>query len=187
MALYFTSDLHLGHQNILPSRPQFKDIEEHDEYLIAQWNKKVHKNDEIYILGDLSFRSSYPISYYVNRMKGKKHLIIGNHDPYWMRYEEDLSKYFASVDKLTEIKVQKKLITMCHFPMLEWAASRYIESAASYLIHGHIHGRKGDEVYEYIQKYLPHALNAGVDVNNFEPVTFEELKANCDAWYERNR
>ncbi|MBO5372965.1 MAG: hypothetical protein J6A75_09645 [Lachnospiraceae bacterium] len=44
----------------------------------------------------------------------------------------------------------------------------------------------GDEIYKCIKKYLPYALNVGGDVNNFEPVTFEELKENCDVWYGRN-
>lgn len=85
MAMLFTSDLHLGHRNILLSRQQFASIDEHDEFIIRQWNKKVHKNDNVYILGDLSFRAEQPISYYLSRMKGKKHLIVGNHDSFWMK------------------------------------------------------------------------------------------------------
>lgn len=90
MATLFTSDLHLGPKNILPSRQQFMSIEEHDEYLIRQWNKKVHKNDDVYILGDLSFRAEHPISYYLSQMKGRKYLIVGNHDNYWMKHEESI-------------------------------------------------------------------------------------------------
>ena len=45
-----------------------------------------------------------------------------------------------------------------------------------YLIHGHIHNRVADE---YRQLFLQfNALNAGVDVNAFAPVTFEELVEN---------
>ena len=69
MAILFTSDLHLGHENIVKSRNQFDNIEEHDRYLIEQWNKEVHKSDDVYILGDLSFRASKHISYYlINRV-----------------------------------------------------------------------------------------------------------------------
>lgn len=59
MVMLFTSDLHLGHNNILPSRQQFQDINEHDDTLIFKWNNKVKKNDDVYILGDLSFRSPH--------------------------------------------------------------------------------------------------------------------------------
>lgn len=47
MAMLFTSDLHLGHKNILLSRQQFASIDEYDEFIIRQWNKKVHKNDNV--------------------------------------------------------------------------------------------------------------------------------------------
>lgn len=184
MTTFFTSDLHLGHKNILSIRSQFNDVDEHDNFLIEQWNKKVEKNDEVYILGDLSFRSENPISYYLSRMNGKKHLIVGNHDGYWIR-QNDLSEWFESVDYLKIMKYEKKQITLCHYPMLEWPGSRYTNSSTSFLIHGHIHGETASTVFEYIKKYQPHALNAGVDINHFEPVTFEELKENNEKWYNR--
>ena len=60
--------------------------------------------------------------------------------------------------------------------MLEWAGNRYGETVLSYLIHGHVHGTIDSEVYDHIKKYHPHALIAGVDINGYEPVTYEELK-----------
>ena len=186
VALLFTSDLHLGHNNVLRICPMFQDIDEHDEALINKWNKKVKNNDDVYILGDLSFRSPHHISYYLSRMKGKKHLVVGNHDRYWMRHVEDMNVYFESVDYLKTIKIEKKLITLCHYPMLEWPRSRYMQSETSYLIHGHIHRNNDTEVYRYIKNNLPHALNAGVDINGFEPVAFDELKENNARWYGRD-
>lgn len=187
MTTLFTSDLHLGHKNILLSRQQFPNIEEHDEFLIRQWNKKVHKNDNVYILGDLSFRSEQPISYYLSRMKGRKHLIVGNHDSYWMKQVDEMSAYFETIEFLKTMKYEKKQITLCHYPMLEFPGSRYVEQESSYLIHGHIHARKDENVYGYIKRNQPHALNAGVDINGFEPVTFEELKENNYCWYGGER
>ncbi|MBQ9934356.1 MAG: metallophosphoesterase family protein [Lachnospiraceae bacterium] len=181
MAILFTSDLHLGHQHILSIREQFSTIEEHDEFLIQSWNNKITKKDEVYILGDVSYRISN-ISHYLDRMKGRKHLIIGNHDSYWMKHmkNDELFKYFETIDHLKVIKFDKKNLTLCHYPMLEWSGSRYPESGTSFLIHGHIHNSKHNNTYEYIKQNLPHAFNAGVDINNFAPVTFEELKNNND-------
>ena len=184
MAILFTADLHLGHKKILNTRTKFKNIQEHDEYLLERWNAKVKDQDEVYILGDLSFRASQHISSYLCRVRGRKRLIVGNHDQDWMEGEE-LSLYFETVNHLKTLELENRQITLCHYPMLEWAGSRSDKTGASCLIHGHIHAITDSEVYRYIQKYLPYALNAGVDVNHFQPVTFEELKENCDVWYKR--
>lgn len=108
-----------------------------------------------------------------------------NHDWYWIRHVENMNEYFETVDYLKMIKFEKKQIILCHYPMLEWPGSRYVEAESSYLIHGHIHGTQDPEVYGHIKRYQPHALNAGVDINGFEPVTFENLKENNNRWYER--
>ena len=93
---YFISDPHFGNENVrdLCHRP-FLSVEEMDEYMIRAWNKTVHKNDQVYILGDLIFRAKNPPDYYLESLKGEKHLIIGNHDKTWMS-KVDLSKYFKS-------------------------------------------------------------------------------------------
>ena len=67
----FTSDLHLGHENVLKHRTMFDTIEEMNETLINNWNKKVHKSDDVYIVGDFSYRSKIPVETYLERLKGK--------------------------------------------------------------------------------------------------------------------
>ena len=50
--IYFTADTHFDHANIIRfcNRP-FATVEEMNETLIANWNRKVHGNDTVYILG----------------------------------------------------------------------------------------------------------------------------------------
>ena len=50
--IYFTSDLHFYHENVIKhaNRP-FSNVEEMNQTLINNWNKKVGISDEIYILG----------------------------------------------------------------------------------------------------------------------------------------
>jgi len=173
--IYYTSDLHLGHANILKlcERP-FSSVGEMDEAIIERWNKKVHRNDVVYILGDAVWKKAL-LPYYMERLKGKKILIAGNHDE-WVK-DERTHIFFENVIRYQEIKLDGRPITMCHYPMLEWRASRRDgESRLGFLIHGHIHNRVSEE---YRPLYIKHnALNAGVDVNGFEPVTFEELFEN---------
>ena len=91
---YYTSDLHLGHAAIIKlcNRP-FATVEEMDRNLIDSWNARVHRNDHIYIVGDLVYKSEEHASHYLDKLKGKKHLIMGNHDRKWIKNIE-LEKYF---------------------------------------------------------------------------------------------
>ena len=174
--IYFTSDLHLGHGRIIElcSRP-FADVDEMDEALIANWNRRVKKNDTVYLLGDAVW-DKRKVDYYMDRLSGKKVLIRGNHDHTWARREE-FSRHFESVTQYLEINHHGHHMTLCHYPLLEWRESREpLGSKVGYLIHGHIHNRISDE---YLPLYThPCALNAGVDLNGYEPVTFPELVEN---------
>lgn len=167
--IYYTSDLHFGHENIIEScqRP-FSSIEEMDETLIANWNARVNRTDTVYILGDLIFRAKCAPEEYLKRLKGKKHLILGNHDATWVGKVE-LSRYFESVSRLEVINTGRGKATLCHFPM--------VDHEGRWLIHGHIHA-KTDEPYWHLLCNSERPLNAGVDVNGYTPVLFEELLEN---------
>ena len=126
---------------------------------------------------------------YVAQLMGRKHLIVGNHDEYWLKNEtKNVHKYFESINYMDLIKDGEKSITLCHYPMFEWNRSRYIisqEDSMFWHVHGHIHNTQDCDAYKLIREKLVCALNAGVDINNFEPVTFEELLANNNKWYGR--
>ena len=156
--LFFTADTHFGHENILKlcDRP-FDTIEEMNERLIDNWNGKVTGGDD-----------PEPI---LRRLKGKKRLIIGNHDSSWMD-RVDLSAYFEDVDDFKVITNGSFAITLCHYPLLTWKHQQ-----KSYMIHGHIHADTSDDFFPLLRQ-RERVLNAGVDVNGFAPVTFEELLEN---------
>jgi calcineurin-like phosphoesterase family protein len=170
--IYYTADLHFGHSNVIEmSKRPFKDIDEMDNALIALWNRTVSNDDTVYIVGDFAYRSSRPYSYYLERLNGKKHLIIGNHDRHLVK-TENLAAYFQSVQQMTVVKDGQEQIVLCHYPIAEW--SGYFRGW--YHIHGHIHNAR-NQVFEYI-KTQERMLNAGVDINNYKPVTFQELFVN---------
>lgn len=183
--IYFTADLHLGHANILRDRP-FQTVEEMDRCLIENWNGRVGPEDTVYILGDLMLCCDDPAAY-LARLSGKKHLILGNHDPAWMealkKADPDLlDSAFESVCYGAEMEADGCQLTLSHYPMLTWNGF----GAGSWQIYGHIHGRT-DAAYWPLLSEMDHALNAGVDVNGFCPVTLEELKANNEAFRSLHR
>ena len=167
--IFYTSDLHFGHENVIKlcSRP-FSSVEEMDESLIEGWNGAVHRDDHVYILGDLLFKAEKPPEAYLKRLRGRKHLILGNHDRTWVDKVE-LSAYFESVERLAVINTGKGKATLCHFPMMDYEGK--------YLIHGHTHART-NMPYWGLLKANDNAFNAGVDVNGFRPVTIDELVEN---------
>lgn len=186
----FIADTHFGHTQILKdSRPQFKSIEEMDNYIIDNINKKMTRNDTLYIVGDFSYRSKTSPIEYLKAIKPKKVLILGNHDEWFKKLtNEEKEKYLVNgKDKsFNEFRLKKNSIELyfCHYPRLAWNRSHYFGTTFS--ICGHIHNRTDGTVAAELFHLVKNQFNAGVDINNFEPVTFKELIKNNMEFYNRS-
>lgn len=169
--LFFIADTHFGHENIIRycDRP-FDSVSDMDDILIKNWNSRVSDEDTVFILGDMFFKSENEEEI-LKQLRGKKRLLVGNHDESWMK-KFDYSKYFESVDYYIEMKEGNRYMTLCHYPMMSW--NRYTDG---YMLHGHIHNAIYVDFWPYIAA-RKNIFNAGVEINNYMPVTFEELKEN---------
>lgn len=175
MNLYI-SDMHLGHSNVIGfDRRPFADRDEMDDCLIERWNARVSEDDHVYILGDFTYRSGRPASWYLERLKGHKHLVIGNHDRNTLK-DENACRHFESIEIMQLVLDEGKQIVLCHYPIAEWYNSRH----GSYHIYGHIHNSK-DATYEYMRT-LDHAYNAAACINNYTPASFDEIVSNNAAF-----
>ena len=177
--VYYIADTHFGHENVIGfcSRP-FSSAAEMDEVMIERWNRKVHGNDTVYVLGDMFFRCA-DAERILERLKGRKRLLVGNHDGSWMT-KLRVSDYFDSVDTMLETSVDNYGVTMCHYPLLTWRHQK-----RTYMIHGHIHNDTTSDFWPLI-RCRERVLNAGVDINGFEPVTLEEMIANNEGFKGEN-
>lgn len=165
MKKFYTSDLHLGHFNIirLCNRP-FQTIEEMNEILIKNWNSKVGKDDEVYILGDMFYKCDIQmVKDTLNQLNGKKYLIKGNHDVFLKQL--NWRDYFERVESYMEIDDGKRMVCLFHYPIEEW--NGYYRK--SYMLYGHVHENMCN-VKEHERKF-----NVGVDVNDFMPMTLDEM------------
>jgi len=126
----------------------------------------------LYIVGDLFFRNADPTAEYLQRLNGKKYLLIGNHDKDWMK-KTDIPRYFESVGRMMEISDGAHKITLCHYPMMTWNGI----ARSAYMIHGHIHNNTDVDYFSLIRN-MSNLLNAGVEVNGYRPVSFNELVKN---------
>ena len=115
---------------------------------------------------------------------GHKNVILFDHRPFsdvdTMDDCENAAKYLESAEKMQHVTDEDKQICLCHYPLAEWYKSRH----GSWLIYGHIHGAR-DEVYEFM-KTRERALNAGACINNYTPVSFNELVRNNKAFQEKD-
>ena len=175
MNLYI-SDLHFGHENVIrfDERP-FLDVEEMDKCLILNWNARVSPEDDVYIVGDFCFRSQHAPEWYLDQLVGHKHLIIGNHDHVLLQSPE-ACRMLESIDKMAHVKDGDRHIALCHYPMAEWYKSRH----GTWHIYGHIHNDRG-ATYQFM-KTVDRALNAAACINNYMPVSMEELISNNMKW-----
>lgn len=157
MGIFFTSDLHLGHKNIiqLSNRP-FSTIEEMNQQLIYNYNYLVKEGDTVYDLGDFSFRKP---DEFLDQLKVKPIRIKGSHD-------HDIKEPRMLVLKLKNEYDQygdPLTITLCHFAMRSWEISHY----GSWHLFGHHHGL-----------LPPYGLSfdVGVDCWNYYPVSLEQVR-----------
>ena len=84
MAVYFSSDNHYFHANIIKycSRP-FRDVGEMNAAMVDNWNSVVSDEDVVFHLGDVSAGLRDRVDDFkalIGSLRGKKVLIRGNHD-----------------------------------------------------------------------------------------------------------
>lgn len=115
---FFTSDLHFGHKNILAyDNRAFPSVEAHDEALIERWNSAVGVDDDVWILGDISWHPPMKTIEIFNRLNGTKHLCIGNHDKKLLR-NHDVRSLFCEIVDYKEIQLDNSFgLILCHYPI----------------------------------------------------------------------
>ncbi|UOP04848.1 phosphoesterase [Conchiformibius kuhniae] len=164
--IFFTSDLHFSHANIIKFCPTFRpqDVAEMDEYLIRKWNETVSPQDTVYNLGDVSFaRDIGRIEAVLRRLNGTHHLIFGNHDGLLRQHAPRLLAeckwdglpVLASAQDylLLDVPEIKQKMVLFHYPIQEWDGCH----KGWYHLHGHIHDRTA--------KLRGRVLNVGWDLH----------------------
>ena len=169
--LYF-ADPHFGHENVirLDHRP-FISAEEMDLIMIENWQKKIRKDDEVYIVGDFCYRNGKDPEWYLEQLPGKKYLVIGNHDQKMLK-RPGIMNYFEDVSEMMHVTDNGRRICRCHFPLCEW--NGYYRD--SYHIYGHIHNCLSDTCM--IMRRRKNAYNAAASINDYTPCTLDEIIIN---------
>ena len=141
---YYISDLHFYHKNIISQmdkRP-FSSLEKMHEYMISQWNRKVRNNDEVIILGDLGFMDGETANALLDRLHGKKYLIIGNHDRQFLEDKAFDRRKFIWIRDYAELRDNKRTVILSHYPIVCYNG-QYRKTPEGepkrYMLYGHVH------------------------------------------------
>lgn len=184
--VFFTSDFHLFHNNVLKydNRP-FNDVYEMHAVIEERWNETVGPNDVVIYLGDLSFARREDVSLVnemLKRLNGTIHFVMGNHDKY-----EDIKKIprFASVQDYLEVRIThnvdsdihigakvrvETLFCAMHYPIYSWNKKHH----GSYHLHGHCHGNlhHGEEADFYTNRRV---IDVGCMLHDYKPISYSEV------------
>lgn len=182
--VFFTSDLHIDHTNIINfCRRPFHSIENMRKLLVQNWNERVSSTDTVFVLGDFAMgqiAGSLPVAKDLN---GHKILIPGNHDrchPMHKKADAWAAKYEAVGFNVQDPQILLGVngighVLLCHFPFIgdsgdhedryeEW---RPVDNGIVTLLHGHVHGHS--------RQHGERQFDVGVDANGYVPRTINEI------------
>jgi calcineurin-like phosphoesterase family protein len=180
---WFTSDLHIGHANIVSlCRRPFADVEEMNESIIERINRTVPESGTLVILGDAvmgRIAETLPI---LSRIASEVLLVPGNHDRCWEGNGGSFSKWTARYEteggvsrvlpSLVETEIGGVLVCLSHFPASgdSLETPRFQEHrppAGGWLLHGHTHG-----AWRQNQKMI----DVGIDSWGGSPVSLSDIR-----------
>lgn len=163
--VFYTSDLHLRHHLVSKLRG-YSTSEEHDQDLLARWNKRVSQEDAVWILGDVTLGGIGKVAPLLEQMQGKKHLVIGNHDrihPLFKRSWTQQKQYaavFETIHLYAQHNINGTKYLLSHFPYASEApaednyAQWRLPDMGERLLCGHVHS-------SWVTR--PRTLNVGLD------------------------
>ena len=174
--IYFISDTHFNHDKEFIYVPRgFKSITESNETIIRHWNKVVKPNDDIYVLGDFFLGTDLEsVKEILSRLKGKIHLIIGNHDT-----NAKLGIY-RNTPNIVEVVWAKQIeykgikFYLSHYPT-QTSNLNVAPKQAVYNLFGHTHSKS-----KFYQE-RPYMYNVAVDAHNNYPVSITQVMKDIDA------
>lgn len=178
MAIFYISDTHFGHKNILKydNRPYFT-VAEMDADLIKRWNNAVKSTDTVYHLGDFSWLKPAEESEILQQLNGTKILIRGNHD-----YKPTAE--WAEVLPFAEIVDNGRHVILSHFPIASYKNMTH----GYYHLYGHVHNSFEDGLFDaYRRAWEKHyekqmrSFNVGCmnPLMDYTPRTLDEIGNFC--------
>lgn len=195
---YYIADPHFFHGS-LNTRMDcrgFSDVEEMNAYMLKRWNDKVRPNDEVVILGDLSWGSAEQTNRLLNQLNGRLFLIQGNHDRFGKNKAYDTGR-FQWIRPYEEMSDRRRKVVLCHYPVFCYNGQYRVDEKGNprtYMLYGHVHDtfdqrlierfreitRNSVRVIQDEERHIPcNMINCFCMYSDYTPLSLDEWIA-CD-------
>lgn len=162
MKIFFIADTHFGDARILryEKRP-FSSVEEMDEAMIKAWNSLVGEQDTVFHLGDVSMYQEEKTMEILNKLKGRKKLILGNHD---LHFSQEKWRKMGMEEVFAYPILFKEFFLLSHDPL-------YVNEYMPYAnLFGHVHK---SPIY---RDFSRHHFCVSCERIDYKPIELGEVK-----------
>ena len=173
--IWVSSDYHLCHNRGFIYEPRgFKSAVEAAETIVANHNALITEEDDVYLLGDLMLNDSAKGLEYLASLRGKLHIIRGNHDT-----DTRIAAYKAlpnvvEVLDATYLKYKGYHFFLTHFPCITANLEKESLKQCTIGLHGHTHSK------EKFYQDMPFCFHCGVDAHDNKPVLLDDVIQMCE-------
>ena len=197
---YYIADCHFFHENLNVQMDHrgFDSAAQMNEYMLTKWNEKVRWNDEVVILGDLSYGKAEETNALIEKLNGLLYLVQGNHDPFG-RVKGYHTTRFKWIRPYAELRDNNRKVVLCHYPILCYNGQYLFDEAGNprtYMLYGHVHNTADEQLIAACQQlaasqvrhrrdgskyHLPcQMINCFCGFSDYTPLTLDE-------WIENDR
>ena len=197
---YYISDPHFFHGGLNRKMDMrgFSSVEEMNAYMLEKWNGRVRKNDEVIILGDLSWGNAEQTNELLQKLNGKLYLIEGNHDRFLANRKFDANR-FVWIKPYAELHDKGRKVILCHYPIMCYNGQYHLDrqgNPKTWMLYGHVHNTHDErlinafmemtrqlviEDFDGKARHIPsQMINCFCMYSDYTPLTLDE-------WIENDR
>jgi len=161
MAKFVSADYHLGHEGIIAScgRP-WKNAHAMEKAIVSNHNSVIGDDDDLYLAGDLSLATKShrgSLENMIRKLKGRIHLILGNHDIRDPRFWSELGIW----------SIHYPYLEVDEFVIVHDPALSAVDRKRPFIC-GHVH-----ELFTFKKN----VYNAGIDVaEGYKPIPLNDIR-----------
>ncbi|MBQ6519267.1 MAG: metallophosphoesterase family protein [Anaerolineaceae bacterium] len=198
---YYISDQHFYHERLNTHMDcrGFPDVSAMNTYMISQWNSRVRKKDEVVILGDFSWANAQLTGDLLRQLKGKKYLILGNHDHFvdMKGFDHSLLEWVGSYREMND---EGRKVVLSHYPIMCYN-KQYRKNRegipTTYMLYGHVHNTYDEILVDQYIRNVENQLRETKHSKGEEEIPIQMINCFCmfsdyvpltlDEWIETDR